>query len=52
MSTAWSPTVGGGVSDPRPLAEPSWLDAGFDPETGAEIGEPGNASMANAVVGA
>ena len=51
MSTAWSLTVGGGVSDPRPLVEPSCLDTGFELETGAGIGGPGDASVANAVVG-
>ena len=55
MSTAWSPTVDG-VSNPLPLAEPSCLGTGIiDPETGSEIGGPGDsvyASVANAVVGA
>ena len=42
----------GGVSNPRPLAEPSCLGTRFDPETGTEIEEPGDSSMSSAVVGA
>ena len=48
MSIAWLPTVDG-VSNPWPLAEPTWLDMG------TEVGRPGDgvyASMANTVVGA
>jgi hypothetical protein len=50
--TAWSLTVGG-VSNPRPLAEPSCT--GIDPEIGIEIGGLGDgvyASVANTVEGA
>ena len=48
---AWSLTVAG-VSNPRPLAEPSCL--GIDPGTGSEIGRSGDsvyAFVADAVVG-
>ena len=44
----------GGVFNPPPLAEPSCLDTDVDPETGAEIGGPGDseyASVANVVEG-
>ena len=54
VCTAWSLTVGG-VSNPRPLAEPTSLGTTIDPEIGAEIEEPEDreyASVANAVVGA
>ena len=48
---AWSLTVAG-VSNPRPLTEPSCL--GIDPEMGSEIGRSGDsvyAFAADAVVG-
>ena len=54
LSTEWSLTVGG-VSNPRSLAEPCWLDVDIDPETGTKIGGPGDsvsASVANDVEGA
>ena len=49
----WSLTVGG-VSNLRPLAESGCSDMSIDPETGTEIGGPGNsvsASGVNIVVG-
>ena len=54
--SAWPLTVCG-VSNPRPLVEPSCLGTGtgIDPETGIEIGGYGDsvyASPENAVVGA
>ena len=47
VSTAWSLTVGG-VSNPPPLAEPSCLDTGVDPEMGDGV----YASVVNPVEGA
>ena len=46
-SMAWLLTVDG-ISNPQPLAEPSWSG------TGTEVGRPGDsvyASMANTIVG-
>ena len=55
VSMVWSLTVSG-ISNPRPLAEPSCLGTSIDsdPETGSETKGPGGAyaSVANAVVGA
>ena len=41
-----------GVSNPRPLTEPSCLGTGIDPEMGTEIGGPGDVYAFVAKVGA
>ena len=51
VSTAWTLTVVG-VANPRPLAEPSCLGTGIDPETGTEIGAPGGVYAFVAKLGA
>ena len=51
VSTALTLTVDG-VSNPRPLAEPSCLCTGIDPEMGTEIEGPGGLYASVAKVGA
>ena len=50
VSTAWTLTVAG--VNPRPLAEPSCLGTGIDPEMGTEIGAPGGVYAFVAKLGA